>query len=65
VSELFAHGAARLAGHVPRLLGWRPDDFWHATPAELAAILTTAEPAGGEPLSRGELDNLLERDGHG
>jgi uncharacterized phage protein (TIGR02216 family) len=21
------------------LLGWRPDDFWKATPAELAAVL--------------------------
>jgi hypothetical protein len=22
------------------LLGWRPDEFWAATPAELAAVLT-------------------------
>jgi hypothetical protein len=61
----FATGAARLAGQVPRLLGWRPCDFWDATPAELAAVLTTFEPAGGEPLSRTEFDRLLERERNG
>jgi len=65
VSAIFADGAARLAGQVPRLLGWRPQDFWDATPAELAAILTSFEPAGAEPLSRSELDHLLEQDRHG
>jgi uncharacterized phage protein (TIGR02216 family) len=57
----FAAGALRLAGLTARALGWRPDDFWNATPAELAAIL--APETGGEvaPLSRGELDNLMER----
>ncbi|HYN45755.1 MAG TPA: phage tail assembly chaperone [Allosphingosinicella sp.] len=32
------------------LLGWRPDEFWAATPAELAAVLTALagddRPAG-------------------
>ena len=28
--------ARRLAGAAAQLLGWRPDDFWDATPAELA-----------------------------
>ena len=32
------------------LLGWRPDEFWTATPAELAAVLTALagddRPAG-------------------
>ena len=65
MSAIFADGAARLAGQVPRLLGWRPADFWDATPAELAAILTSFEPAGAEPLSRSELDHLLEQDRHG
>ena len=35
----FAAGATRLAGLAGALLGWRPDDFWTATPAELAAVL--------------------------
>ena len=65
MSATFTDGAARLAGQVPRLLGWRPQDFWDATPAELAAILAGFEPAGAEPLSRSELDHLLEQDRHG
>jgi hypothetical protein len=65
VSERFAEGAERLSGLIPRLLGWSPGDFWDATPAELAAILTTLEPAGGTPLSRTEFDHLLEADRHG
>jgi len=65
MSESFAAGAARLAGLVPRLLAWRPDDFWNATPAELAAIFATEEPPGGTPLSRGELNALIERDRDG
>jgi hypothetical protein len=65
VSERFTSGAARLAGQVPRLLGWRPSDFWSATPAELAAILAAFESPAAEPLSRGELDRLLEHDSHG
>lgn len=65
MSEFFAGGAVRLAGLVPRLLGWTPGEFWSATPAELAAILGTS-PAGGErPLSRAELDHMLERESHG
>ena len=62
--DSFAAGALRLAGLVPRLLGWRPGDFWTATPAELAAIFTDpADP--GAPLTRGELDALMEQDRHG
>jgi len=65
VSGLFAVGAARLAGLIPRLLGWRPGDFWGATPAELAAILESLEPTAAPPLSRSEFDQLLERERHG
>jgi tail assembly chaperone len=65
VTGCFADGAGRLAGMIPRLLGWRPDDFWEATPAELAAILSADETAGGEPLTRSEFDRLVERERHG
>jgi hypothetical protein len=65
VSKRFTEGAERLSGLVPRLLGWRPADFWAATPAELAAIFATPEHPAGEPLSRAELDHLLEQDRHG
>ena len=63
MSDTFADGATRLAGLVPRLLGWRPDDVWRATPAELAAILTPEADAGaGGPLTRGEFEYLMEQD---
>jgi hypothetical protein len=44
---LFSDGASRLAGQVGLLLGWRPNEFWGATPAEVAAVLGAV--AGGEP----------------
>ena len=31
--------ALALAGVTARVLGWRPDDFWTATPADVAAVL--------------------------
>ena len=66
MSSTFTAGATRLAGLVPRLLGWRPDDVWRATPAELAVIFAAdAENDSGSPLSRTELDHLLEQDRDG
>ena len=60
----FGAGAARLAGVIPRLLGWQPGDFWNATPAELAAIFTAPDQPAA-PLTRGELNALMEQDRHG
>ncbi len=38
--------AARRACHGAALiLGWRPDDFWRATPAELMTCLGQDQPA--------------------
>jgi uncharacterized phage protein (TIGR02216 family) len=65
VSEHFADSAARLAGLVPLLLGWPPDAFWNATPAELAAVLAPGAAGAPVPLSRGELDRLMERERNG
>ncbi len=65
----FAASAARLAGLATRAFGWTPDAFWHATPAELAAILATDDAAHPAPLGRGELAELMaklmEPDAHG
>lgn len=36
----FADAARALSGMAARLLGWRPQEFWQATPDELAAALT-------------------------
>ena len=59
----FGAGAQRLAGLAARALGWRPAEFWTATPAELAAALT---PVDGTPtlapLSRDEFNRLMEQD---
>ena len=44
---MFSEAAVRLAGIAGALLGWRPADFWAATPAELAAIV--AAMAGEAP----------------
>ncbi|MDR6710003.1 hypothetical protein J2X73_004401 [Novosphingobium sp. 1748] len=60
----FGEGSRRLAGLAARLLGWRPHEFWAATPAELAAILTPEAAPGAAPLSREEMNRLMERD-HG
>lgn len=58
----FADGAARLAGLAGALLGWRPDEFWRATPAELAAVLEALVGRTGEgPAATGsDLSRLKE-----
>jgi uncharacterized phage protein (TIGR02216 family) len=58
---VFSEAAARLAGLAGALLGWRPDEFWRATPAELAAVLAALTASGSAPLSRAELARLKER----
>ncbi len=32
-------GALPLLGLMARVAGWRPDDFWAATPADVCAVL--------------------------
>ena len=36
----FSERATCFAGIAGALLGWRPDDFWRATPAELETVLS-------------------------
>ena len=61
MSERFGPGAVRLGGLTARLLSWRPDHFWQATPAELAAILSPYTSAG-DSLARTDLERLMEQD---
>ncbi len=60
----FTQSARRLAGCTALLLGWRPDEFWRATPQELAdALDALSAPAGGsraEPMARTDLTKLME-----
>lgn len=65
MSHIFARDAVRLAGVVCRALGWRPDDFWETTPAEIAAIFAIDDCEETFALSRGELEALMERDHNG
>lgn len=60
----FGAGAVRLNALAARVLGWRPGEFWQATPAELAACLVdpSAPPAA---MDRAQLNRLLEADRDG
>jgi Phage tail assembly chaperone protein, TAC len=42
----FADSTSQLVGQTALLLGWQPDDFWNATPAELATIVAAVSPKG-------------------
>lgn len=57
----FGARAARLAGLSGALLGWPPDRFWTATPAELAQVLTAMAPAGEQAIAGPELQRLMEQ----
>ena len=60
--ERFAAAAQALAGAMTRAFGWRPDDFWSATPAEIAAIVGADDaPSIAVPVARGDLDRMMER----
>jgi hypothetical protein len=58
--ECFGEAAARLGGAASLLLGWRPVEFWNATPAELAlALQPLAAPV--EPPDPGAIEALRRR----
>ena len=60
---MFAQEAARLSGVTAWLLGWRPAEFWRATPGELLAILEAASGpvAGDAPPDGATIARLMER----
>lgn len=61
----FADAAARWCSLSARLLGWRPTEFWNATPAELVMALSMpADPACPSPPSREMIAKMMERDAH-
>ena len=45
----FGEAAARLCCAASMLLGWRPDEFWNATPAEMAMALQPPKGAAEGP----------------
>ena len=63
MNERFGQSALKLYGFAARLLGWRPQEFWAATPAELTAALAPPEDHS-TPLGRDEFNRMMEQD-HG
>jgi hypothetical protein len=57
----FGKAALGMSGLAARLLGWRPADFWAATPAELVAALSPKSDTG-QSFGRVELEKLMEQD---
>jgi uncharacterized phage protein (TIGR02216 family) len=58
--ERFGDRAVELAGFASALLGWRPEEFWRSTPAELATALGLDGEPGAE-MDRSSLERLLSR----
>ena len=52
--------ALALCAIAARILGWRPHEFWTATPAELVAALGL--PASPPTVDRATLQRLMEHD---
>ena len=57
--DRFGEAAARLCNAAAVLLGWRPDEFWEATPAELALALEAPERVEGP--DRATIEALKQR----
>lgn len=63
--ENFGASAARLAGLVPLILGWTPDQFWRATPQELTGLFRSLEGSAtgldsSLPLDQSTFEQLKE-----
>jgi hypothetical protein len=63
VSATFAEAATRWCPLAAQLLGWRPAEFWSATPAELRmALAPPADLARSTPPTRDMIARMMERD---
>jgi Phage tail assembly chaperone protein, TAC len=56
----FTDTAVKLFGQSAVLLGWRPDEFWDATPAELACVLSAMLTQSDTPPDTDDLQKLME-----
>ncbi|MFN3620889.1 phage tail assembly chaperone [Sphingorhabdus sp.] len=57
----FGEAAGKLAAQAVLILGWRPDDFWNATPAELLGILQAITSDGETPPDQEAIYKLMKR----
>lgn len=60
--DRFAPAALGLCTLAAQALGWRPSEFWVATPAELAAALGLSTITAPPGLDRALLEKLMEHD---
>ncbi|WP_395392241.1 phage tail assembly chaperone [Novosphingobium sp. BL-8A] len=58
----FAGAALALCPVAARVLGWRPQEFWNATPAELAAALGLPADGTSAGIDRQMLEKMMEHD---
>lgn len=58
----FSSNAQKLCGQIALLLGWRPSEFWDATPHEIGLILSANDAQNSAPIGRDALDHLLQLD---
>ena len=58
---MFADAALRAAHVAAAVLGWRPAEFWAATPAELVTALGLDAVPADAPLNGGLLAGLMEQ----
>ena len=66
MTATFADAARRWCAVSARLLGWRPAEFWRATPGELAMSLAEpADPTLPAAPSREAIARMMERDSDG
>lgn len=61
VAMMFADAARRAAHVAAAVLGWRPNEFWAATPAELGTALGLDTPAVEAPVGGDALAGLMEQ----
>ncbi|KQN90946.1 hypothetical protein ASE95_11745 [Sphingomonas sp. Leaf231] len=56
----FAGAARRMAGLAGAVFGWRPGEFWQATPDELAALVSACAPEAATPPDAREIAAMQE-----
>lgn len=59
-AAMFAVSARRAARVAAALLGWRPDEFWAATPEDLRTALGLDDASEDAPASGAMLARLME-----
>lgn len=65
LGEDFGSAAVRLAGFCSMALGWSPDQFWSATPAEVRAVAAVLAPVEARAVDGEGLASLREALGDG